>query len=520
MLGGAEVPRPPVTGPAVKDEYKEGFEGYPHNFNSVVPDRILKQHPDWLGLARGEQFGKANVGKRVPGPAPCFANDELIQFVADKMLAWAALTPGVPQRFNLLPMDAAVYCECPQCLALNQPFVAPDIPYCAYPTYYASDAYYHFVCEVAKRVATRAPNVTVGALAYANVLAPPRKIETFPANVVVQVCQYWATNLPVTAPANAQMKAYLEDWHRKCGRLENYEYVLLNENRQTWRLPVPMVSGIVDRAKLLKQSGALGGGTQATPETLPYSPWNFYAYARSCWNPDSGADQILKEFFDACYGEAGAPMLGYYRAAEDWHAQHEFNLHAGGYGYGLAPGAFPYPVLQAMAGQLAAADKVANCWITRKRLATARQGFAALLQARGLTPEELAASDRLPVAGLGRPPVVVTPKTAQILPGPRGGDCMLYGWLRLGHNVRFERAGDYTVTVSATGYEREKRGNQKRELVIYVDAARFGPVDVPDGAKDYAVTVKVPAGVSEVSIQVPQNVGPVAVREFSIKANP
>ena len=523
VLGGSEVPQPKESGPAVRDEYKEGFAGYPHNFNSVVPDRVLREHRDWLGLVRDERFGKENAGKRAFGPAPCFTNAEMIQFVADKAIAWAGRTPGAPRRFNLLPLDDAIYCECDQCLALNQPLVVPDIPYCAHPTYWGSDGYYHFVCEVAQRVRKAAPQVTLGALAYANVTVPPRKIATFPDNVVVQVCQYGAPNLPLDAPANARMKAVLEDWARKCKRLENYDYVLLNESKLTWPMPAPLVRAIVDRAKFLHKLGALAGGTQAEPHALRYNPWNFYVYPRILWNADQTSDQILKEFFAGCFRESGDALRAYYRTAEDYHVAKGIDLHFAGYWYNAGPGAYPYQVLQTMAKHLDAAEKAARSWIVKRRLEPMRRGFTWLLQASGLTLQDLASPDKLPVMGPACQPLKITPPIAHILPSERGQACMLYSGSagrRIGHHIRFEQAGQYLVKVQATGYEREKRGAKQRDLVVNVGAERFGPVDVPDGPKEFAVTVTAPAGVWELSVQCPQNAGPVGVKEFTVQPKP
>ncbi|MCE9615365.1 MAG: hypothetical protein K8T26_13925, partial [Lentisphaerae bacterium] len=148
---------PPAKGPKdngeaaklLKEEFREGdFDGYPHN-NCAITSSTLKANPDWMGLKREGPEDK--VGKRSLGVTPCYTSAGLIDFLAAKVNAWAALYGETPKQFNLLPTDAALDCECDSCLALNQPLVKPDIPYCAFPTYYASDAYYHLITEVAKR---------------------------------------------------------------------------------------------------------------------------------------------------------------------------------------------------------------------------------------------------------------------------------------------------------------------------------------------------------------------------------
>jgi len=515
--GGQEVP--PPRGPkdalqaakAVKDEYKEGFDGYPHSFSSVVPRRILEAHPDWMGVKRD---GPDAAGKRNLDVTPCFTNEGLIDFVANKAAAWAALYPDTQARFGLLPMDAAFDCECEKCLALNQPLVKPDIPYVANPTYYRSDAYYHFVCEVARKCQAGSPNASFLALAYANVFAPPRKIAEFPGNVVVEVCSYGRMNLSPDSPRNAKMKSYLEEWATKCKRLETYGYVLLNEDAKAWPMPLPLVTATVNWAKLQRKLGALPGGTQASPEMIPYCPWNFYAYPRGRWQADTDADALLKEFFDCHFREAGREMLSYYKAAEDYQISGDVSLYGGGYTYRLTPEAFSFPVLQEMSGHLKKAESAAVGWVVKRRLASMRKGFDWLVAATGLTSEALESPDRLPPLGPGLPPLTVSLAKANILPGPRGGDNWLAGDRRIGHLVCFAAAGKYLVTFKATGYER--KGNSKREMVAYVGASSFGRVDAPDGAREYAITVEAPEGVHEIGIRCPQQAGPMFISDFTI----
>ena len=48
-LGGAEIPAMPSPGGTVNSDYTEGFDGFPHNFGSVVPMRILDIYTNWWG---------------------------------------------------------------------------------------------------------------------------------------------------------------------------------------------------------------------------------------------------------------------------------------------------------------------------------------------------------------------------------------------------------------------------------------------------------------------------------------
>ncbi|MBF0244587.1 MAG: DUF4838 domain-containing protein [Planctomycetes bacterium] len=467
-----------------------------------MPKRILKDHPDWMGLIRSDKFGKENVGKRIPKLTPCYTNGEMIQFVADKAAAWAALYPGTPKRFNILPVDSTTDCECDKCLALNKPFVKPDIPYCAHPTYYSSDAYYYFVCQVAKKVAKTSPNLTIFALAYANVFAPPRKIDHFPDNVVVQVCSYWHKNLPPEAPKNARMKSYLDDWAKKCSKLESYGYELLNEQPKTWPMPLPLVTATVGWAKRLYKLSALPGGTQGSPEMIQYCPWNFYAYPRVRWDISTDADAILREFFSCYFRKAGDSMLSYYKAAEDYQIRNDASLNGGGYTYSLSPGTFPYDLLRDMSVHLARAEKKAQGWVEKRRMATMREGFNWLIEKAGVGKDRLDDQKAFPVMGPGKPPLTVAINDADILPSDfqRGGNFYLNNSRGVGQFVRFEADGDYILKLSGTGYT-EPRHGKSRIVAAYVNDKFSEAQEIPDGKGDYSFTLKATQGIWEVGFK-------------------
>ena len=496
--GGEEVPQPKgpkdaiAASKALKDEYKEGFEGYPHNLNNVVPRRILDAHPDWMGLREG---------KRNPDLTPCLTSEGLIDFVAAKAAAWAALCPQSPSTFNLLPMDSCSYCECAACMALNQPFVKPNIPYCVINPYYSSDSYYHFVSEVARRTAKVAAHANFYALAYAEVFAPPRKIDRFPANVTVEVCSYGVMNLPSDSPRNVKMKSYLEAWAGKCRRLETYGYVLLNEDSKSWPMPLPLVTATVSWAKLQHKLGALRGGTQGSPEMIQYCPWNFYAYPRVRWQIDTDAEALLKEFFSCNFREASAEMLSYYKAAEDYQIRNNVGLYGGGYTYRLPPGAFPFQVLQEMSGHLKKAEAAAAGWVLKRRLASMRKGFDWLVASTGVGAQRLENPESIPAMGAGTPPLIVAVKNADVVPAdyPRRGDFAMQNGRRIGQFVRFEADGEYIVSFNGTGYT-EPQHRKDRKIAAYVDGRFTEPQSIPDGRGEYSFTVKAAKGVQEVGI--------------------
>jgi hypothetical protein len=359
------------TSKDVPPEYADGFSAYPHNFNEVMPNRILEQHLDWCGMAEDGQRKPPGKG----GPTFCMTSTGAIEFVANKILAWVGDNKQCMVKFNLLPMDGCRYCQCERCLSLYKPYRSPDIPWVPISPYMVSDAYYYFVTEVAKRVGAAAPRARIGALAYADVHAPPRNLDKLPDNVWVEVCQYGSRNLPMSTPANAAMRECEEAWARTCAHLTTYEYTLIHAEWSVPPMPIALVSAIVDRAKFLHRLGAWNGGTQASAASLSHNPWNWYAYPRMLWDVNLTADRILEEFFTAYYREAKEPMLAYYRALEDHLIRNNVDLQDFAYDQGPNPDAFPPALVKKLRGSLTKAERasVRAPWYVKQRVGLAKE---------------------------------------------------------------------------------------------------------------------------------------------------
>ncbi|MBF0244567.1 MAG: DUF4838 domain-containing protein, partial [Planctomycetes bacterium] len=358
IFGSQELPEDPLAPLGAekrKELYREGFDGYPHNMNSVIPDRLLKQHRDWCGMYKystsisSQEKSKHEdipIGKRLPpsegGPAICLSSSGAMSFVEEKAVHIAG-SPKSETTFWVLPMDASRFCACDNCLNQYRVLTEPRLEWVALGNTSVSNTYFSFVAEVAQQVGKLCPGVTIASLAYANVNAPPDGIEKMPENVLVEICQYASTNLPMDAPVNAAMKTRMLKWNAKCRNLRRYEYALLNEkSSKNAMMPLPLMGGIIDHAKFMASLNALNGGTQADLESIPYQPWNHYAFPRIAWNVELSKDQIYEEFFQGYFQEAKEAMKAFYRTLEDYHLANEINLHGtNNYRSDLVPGAFP-----------------------------------------------------------------------------------------------------------------------------------------------------------------------------------
>ncbi len=80
-LGGPEVPVLPCPAASVvNSNYTEGFAGYPHNFSSVIPNRILEipsaPYTNWWGWATNNQTLAVNPTNNPNEYSPAWIMDD------------------------------------------------------------------------------------------------------------------------------------------------------------------------------------------------------------------------------------------------------------------------------------------------------------------------------------------------------------------------------------------------------------------------------------------------------------
>jgi len=543
-LGGQEIPKLPYPNVVVNSNYTEGFNGYPHNLSSVVPYRLLDsgQAPftnwwGWKTTTPGSQVDPSSPG------APVFTMDNpaLISWVASKMTNIAAAQPlecSSPlnvvhwrRPFNLLPLDASIYSQDPYTIASNGPAIGDPVPWVKeYGTSY-SGMYYSFVTAVANQVSQSGSSAMVGALAYADVFLPPTNmpaLAVFPTNVQVEVCLYGSPNLAMTAPANAGLKAALDGWHSACSHLATYDYTLLHTDFQQEdpRMPAALVAGTLARSQYLATDGALDGGSQANLSSLPYNPWNFYAYPRTRWNTNQIAGQIEQEFFNGYFREAATPMLAYYQAMENYQFSNNVDLHYLGYCYNITPGSFPIGVLATMQTNLLAAEQLATNWWVARRVASIAAGFSWIITN---SPDNLAGVDLTDLSKYAvlNPPVNspvtidltgLTP-TAHMIFGNNvswqnsGGDWWLSSPAQLQESFNFG-AGTYQVSVTANGVA---ASGIWPIMNIYFGPSMGSATVNSITPSVYNFTFTVPAGVGDLVITFPNsNLGALYIDKIQI----
>ncbi len=530
--GGNEIPVMPSPNIPVNGNYTEGFTGYPHNLGTVVPNRLLDSgvalYTNWWGWAATNAGSK--VDPSTPG-APVITMDDptLISWVANKMTNIAAAEPlacssplnllhwRVP--FNILPVDDSAYSQDPFTIASNGPPIGDPVPWVKKYGISYSGMYYSLVTSVAKKVQQLSPsNVPlVGALAYADVFLPPTNIAAltpFPTNVHVDVCLYGSPNLAMSAPANSGLLAALNAWHADCSHLGTYDYSLLHTDYEQTNpvKPVALIAGTMARSQFLATIGALDVGCQGNLSSLPYNPWNFYAYTRTRWNTNQTAAQIEQEFFTGYFREAAAPMLAYYQAMENYQFTNNIDLHYLGYCYAMTPGSFPVNILAQMQTNLLAAEALATNKMVVDRVANIAVGFGWLITN---SPDALAGTDWADLSQYQALNPTTTPTTinlttlvptANMIFGNNASHQGTNGWwmsapAQLQHTYNIP-AGTYRIDVLANGAV--AAGGWPTMNIAFGPDSSSALVNSASNAT-YSFTFTIPAGIFDLVFSIGNN---------------
>jgi len=275
------------------DEARGGkitYQGFVHTFASLVPPgEYFAQHPEWFAFTGG---------KRSDGYVQlCLTNEELKRFVAQRVKDLVRANPTA-NIVSVSQNDAAGYCECPNCKALDEKEGSH------------AGSLLHFVNYVALEVGKEFPNVAIDTLAYQYTRKPPKYVRPEP-NVIVRLCSIECNFArPLTDPSN---KAFYEDlvgWSKVSKRLYVWDYVT---NFANYLWPQPNVFVLGPNVRTFVSHGVRGIFEQGSYTSLggDMALLKAWVLAKLLWNPNRDANALIHEFLNGYYGPAG-PYVGKY----------------------------------------------------------------------------------------------------------------------------------------------------------------------------------------------------------------
>ena len=290
-----------------RDPSHPGFNIQPGIYHSqyrLLPhEELFPEHPEYFALYQGERCEHRDA-------KPCTSNPEVVRVVADNMREMLDADPSI-DMISLSYTDGSYYCECPDCVALDE----PDCPH----DQERSRRTLLFYNAVAEALARTHPDVKILAGAYHVYNRPPkdRSIEADP-HLSVVVCHYtdycsMHSVADATCPRNAEYRKLLDEWSALMpGRLYFYEYYYTDGFRN---MPCFLVPAIRSDIPYFHRQGYGGLYTQWGHVWTTYL--NYYVAARLLWDVDTDVDALLEDLYARFFVEAAEPMSEYYAAYQE-----------------------------------------------------------------------------------------------------------------------------------------------------------------------------------------------------------
>ena len=273
-----------------------------HSWGKMIPpDKFGHTNPEYFALVGGQRQWQNFNGKH--GCQLCTTNHKVIELCTEYIREFFD-KHSKEYVFNISPNDGGGFCECADCLALN------DSSTCTVGDMYlpcVSGQIFTFANTIAKELKKSHPDHYLIILAYNQYLDPP-KIDGFKLddNVIIQFCLH--CDFDHDTKWRSKTIKILKKWSVLANVKAVYEYLVWRGNAE---LPRPLISLMPGALKLYHENGIELFFSQFYDDFGP-SGLNYYLAAKLLWNINSDPDKIINDYYDRCFGAAAQLMKQYY----------------------------------------------------------------------------------------------------------------------------------------------------------------------------------------------------------------
>jgi len=289
---------------ACDGEFK--IKWFVHTFTRLLPPaQYYDEHPEYFAYVGGR---RVTMKKRRDQIQTCTSNPGVIAETARNIIGYKEADPAL-SMVSLDPMDIQRFCECPQCLALDEEGTVTNNSRTRRLL-----LFYNAVGDIVTRAH---PDLVLKSIAYHVYVAPPLD----PAmrvndSSVIQFCRFTCHNHALEDPAcpyNREFNKYIRGWRDIAENVCLYEYYF----KASWvQLPWPIVHMLKTDIPYYHRLKLFGLATQYTvnygSNGLPY-----YVAAKLLWDPALDVEALVDDFCTRFYVEASAPMREYYDTLEN-----------------------------------------------------------------------------------------------------------------------------------------------------------------------------------------------------------
>ncbi len=291
--------------PDFADKLKVSHDAFPnyvpvarvHTFHRLVPgEKFFSSHPEYFALRDG-------IRKQTQ---LCLSNEEVLNIVIDSVRTWFERYPD-QQVVSVSQDDNTQYCQCEVC---SQTDAEEDSP---------SGSMIRFVNAVAKEF----PDKTISTLAYQHTRKP---CKTKPLdNVLITLCSIECDR---SAPIEEKCTDFAEDlegWKALTENIRIWDYTTQFTN---FLAPFPNIMTLQPNIRFFRDNNATWIFEQHSHNPSELFELRSWLTAKLLWNPDLETNELISEFTNGYYEEAG-PFVEKYvkRIHEELAKQPDFFLY-------------------------------------------------------------------------------------------------------------------------------------------------------------------------------------------------
>ncbi len=248
-----------------------------HSYYDAVPKaKYAKNHPEYFILAGGERDSAANH--------LCISNPQVQELIYQNVLE--RLDAGA-ETAELAQTDGYRACQCDDCRKFGN-------------TSDPGEKLWILHRGMAERLLKDRPGKKVMIIAYGPTVNPPKAFNSFPDNVVIELCGY----TPEAFAAWQKVKVaggfttYIYNWGH-----------YLMPGMAPKRTPEYCAAQI----RLFAANNVKGIYRCGFGENMGLEGPSYYVYGKMLDNPELNTAALLKEFYQGAFAEAAGPMTEFYR---------------------------------------------------------------------------------------------------------------------------------------------------------------------------------------------------------------
>lgn len=268
-----------------------------HSFAQLLPpDKYFKEHPEYFAYRK---LHRVRYGQ------PCLSNPDVLKIVTNEVLSIINRYPNFT-FYDVSQLDNESYCTCRHCKELEKKYGGQ------------SGIIIWFVNQVAREVKKQYPDKYIGTFAYHYSRSAPSNIKP-EDNVVVRLCDSDCCFVhPLSEKCNEQNSAFmkdLEDWSKLTKNIYIWDYIVNYGNYMT---PFPNIHVLGPNLKTFAEYGVIGVYEEAQSATLgnAFEELKCWVLAQLMWNPDLNTEELVSQFINDYYGDAGKEIQEYYNLCQ------------------------------------------------------------------------------------------------------------------------------------------------------------------------------------------------------------